>query len=250
MKTFQVCGRSKSGKTATVTEIIRQLAKQQQRVASIKSIHYEQFRMDSEGTDTFKHAAAGADPVIAAGLHETDILYQQSMDFMDIARKISADWLVVEGFNEFALPKIACAKTKDELEHMVDRRTFAISGVISREIKEYKKIPVFNIQKPEHIEKLISLIYEKTFPLLPYVDDACCRLCGLTCSKLVEAIVQGEKKYEDCLIQKSDMKLRIGEKDIPMVPFVQNILRNTVIGIASELTGWEKNTKIELTINR
>mgnify|MGYP006293606155 CR=1 FL=1 len=250
MKTFQICGRSNSGKTTTVTSIIEQLNKQNYRVASIKSIHYRNFKIDSPGTDSFKHAEAGANPAIAAGLHETDFLYQQSMNFPDIARKISADWLVVEGFNEFPLPKIACAISVEELENIVDKRTFAISGVISQKLQEYKKIPVLDAQKPEHILKLMTLIHEKTFPLLPYVDDACCRLCGLTCAKLVEAIIQGEKKYEDCIIGQTNVKLRIGGKDIPIVPFVQSIIRNTITGIVSELSGWEENKKIELTINQ
>lgn len=250
MRTFQVCGQSNSGKTTIVTAIIKQLKSQNYHVASIKSIHYQKFKMDSPGKDSFRHAEAGANPAVASGLRETDFLYQNPMNLPDIARKISSDWLVVEGFNEFPLPKIACAKSVDELETLVDRRTFAISGIISRDLQEYNKIPVFDVQKPEHIAQFMTLIHETIFPLLPYVDDACCGLCGLTCAKLVEGIIQGEKKYEDCIINQTDVKLRIGGKEIPIVPFVQKILRNTITGIASELSGWEANKKIELTINR
>ncbi len=250
MKTFQVCGQSNSGKTTTVTAIIKQLANYKLRVASIKSIHCKKFKMDSPGTDSFKHVEAGANPTIAAGLHETDFLYQHAMNFPDIVQKISADWLVVEGMNEFPLPKIVCAKSMDELDALVDRRTFAISGIISQELENYNKIPVFDVQKPEHVKKLMMLIHETIFPLLPYVDDACCDLCGLTCAKLVEAIICGEKKYEDCIINKTNVTLKIGGKDIAIVPFVQNILRNTIMGIVTELSGWEENKKIELTIIR
>ena len=108
---------------------------------------------------------------------------------------------------------------------------------------------MFDVQSPDQCEQLFSLIKQKTFPLLPYVDDDCCQLCGQTCSQLVEAIVQGEKSYDDCVIKQSKVQLKIGDKEIPIVPFVQKILRNSLLGIVLELSGWEKNKKIEVVIN-
>ena len=84
--------------------------------------------------------------------------------------------------------------------------------------------------------------------MLPYVEDKCCDLCGLSCSKMVEAIVQGEKKYEDCLIKQTNVQLKIGGRDIQIVPFVQRILQNNVLALVSELEGWEKGKKIEIQI--
>ncbi|MCI0496118.1 molybdopterin-guanine dinucleotide biosynthesis protein B [candidate division KSB1 bacterium] len=249
MITFQVCGRSNSGKTETVTNVISQLVKAGHHVASVKSIHFEEFKIDQPGKDTFLHRQAGANPVVAAGLSETDYLYDQRQGFIEIAAKISADWLVVEGFNNFSLPKIACGKNKDELDQFIDRRTFAIAGIIAKEMTEYRGLPVFDVRDHQQLEKLMDLIKQKTFPLLPYVEEDCCQLCGMSCQQLVEAIVQGEKKFEDCIVKKSTINLRLDDQEIVMVPFVQRILRNTILGIASELRGWEKGKKIDIELH-
>jgi len=245
---FHVCGHSKSGKTTLVTKLINKLIAEKARVASIKSIHYTNFAIDEPGRDTYLHKQAGADPVVACGLKETDFLYSGPMKFLDIARLISADWLVVEGFNNLILPKIVCAANEESLNEFVDRRTFAISGVISQRLADFYGIPVFNSLDDSEVDRLLKLIEQKTFPLLPYVDDECCGLCGLTCNQMVEAIVRGEKDYTDCIISQSKTILKINGKEIPIVPFVQSILRNAVTGVAKELDGWRENVEIEVSL--
>ena len=248
MKTFQICGYHHSGKTTTAKNLIQILNVSGVSVASIKDIHFKDFQIDQPDKNTFIHKKAGANPVIARGEKETDFLYSNKMGFMEIANKISADWLVVEGFSDFVLPKIVCGKNLAEVDELIDRRTFAISGVISNELCEYKGFRVFNPLKAEDMIFLVKLINEKVFSMLPYVDDKCCKLCGLTCNKMVEAIIQSEKKISDCKINQSRISLKIGEKEISIVPFVQDLLRNNVMAIVGELDGWEKNKSIEITV--
>ena len=221
-----------------------------QQVASIKDIHNQDFKMDTEGKNTYLHKKAGADPVVARGLKETDFLFTRQMDFLEIASKVSADWLMVEGYHDFPLPKIVCGKTEEEINQFLDKRTFAIAGVIGNSKKSYGDLPVFNVTKTDDVVMLSKLVKQKVFPLLPYVDDKCCKRCGLTCSQIVEEIIQGEKSHENCVIQKSSIHLQIGDKDVPLVPFVQNILRNSVLGLVSELKGWEKGKSVRVVIER
>ena len=248
MYTFQVCGYSNSGKTTLLKELIYYFSQQGKHVASIKDIHSDKFHIDEQGKNTYVHKQAGANPVIARGLNETDFLYNQKMEFTEITSKISADWLLVEGFNSFPLPKIICGKNNEEVDAFFDRRTFAIAGKISETYNTYKELPVFNPLDKKHVEQLVKLINEKVFPMLPYVDDNCCNACGLTCSKMVEAILNNEKSYSDCKIRSEFIQLKIGSKNIPIVKFVQNILKNNVLAVVSELTGWEKGKRIEIVI--
>lgn len=44
--------------------------------------------------------------------------------------------------------------------------------------------------------------------------------------------------------------LKINGNDIPMVPFVQSILKNTVEAIVGELDGYVDNGEIEVCIRR
>ena len=249
MYAVQVCGYHKSGKTTTVKELIKRLKMAGNSVASIKDIHIEGFQIDPPNSNTYIHKLAGADLVVARGETETDFLYYHKMDFLEIVRKISADWLVVEGFKDFPLPKIVCAKTAAEADELIDRRTFAISGIIANSKQDYHGLPVFNSLNAEQANQLWELAATKVFPILPYVDAACCKLCGLTCSKMVEAIIQGEKSYDDCLINRTKVHLKIADRNIAIVPFVQNILKNNILAVVSELDGWEKDRRIEIVID-
>ena len=249
MNAIQVCGFHKSGKTTTVKELIKRLKMAGKSVASLKDIHIEGFQIDPPNSNTYIHKLAGANPVIARGESETDFLYYQKMDLLEIIKKISTDWLVVEGFKDFPLPKIICARTESEADELLDRRTFAISGIIANKKKEYCGLPVFNALDAEQANQLWELATTKVFPILPYVDDACCKLCGLTCSKMVEAIIQGEKSYDDCLINRTKVHLKIGDRKIPIVPFVQQILKNNILAVVGELDGWEKDRRIEVVFN-
>ena len=112
-----------------------------------------------------------------------------------------------------------------------------------------QRLPIFNPKKKNQADQLFKLISEKIFPILPYVDDKCCQLCGMTCSEMVGAIVQGEKKFDDCLINHADIHLKIGVQEISIVPFVQKILKNNVLALVQELNGWEQGKKIEIIID-
>ncbi len=248
MHVVQVCGYHQSGKTTTVKELISRLKTAGNSVASIKDIHSEGFVLDQPNKNSYVHKTAGANPVVIRSEAETDFLYNYQMDFLDIVHKISVDWLVVEGLSEFPLPKIVCGKTEQEVDDFLDRRTFAISGVISNKKKEYRGLPVFNPLVAEQANKLWELVMVKVFPMLPYVDEKCCDLCGLTCAQMVEAIIQGEKTYQDCLINRTNVHLKIGDRDIPIVPFVQNILKNNVMALVSEIDGWEEGKNIEIKL--
>ncbi len=248
MKSFQACGYSKSGKTTLIKELISRLSARGYRVASIKDIHNESFQMDAEGKNTFVHSQAGASPVVARGTKETDFLYSQNMSFHEIVSKVSGDWLVVEGFHEFPLPKIVCGKTPEEVDEFFDDRTFAIAGVLSQSHKTYRDMRVYDPLNEKDVTDLVQLIEEKIFPLLPYVDDDCCRRCGLTCTEMTAAILREEKSYEDCTLPADSVRLRIGGRDIPMVPFVRDALKGSVTGFVSHLKGFEPGQSIELNI--
>ncbi|HCS10941.1 MAG TPA: molybdopterin-guanine dinucleotide biosynthesis protein, partial [Clostridiales bacterium] len=54
MKVFSVIGITKSGKTTTIENIIKELRKRNYTVGSVKEIHFEEFKMDVEGTNTHR----------------------------------------------------------------------------------------------------------------------------------------------------------------------------------------------------
>ncbi len=247
MKVFSVVGYTKSGKTTTIEHIIRELRKRNYSVGSVKDIHYEKFAIDTEGTNTHKHKMAGAQLVTARGLFETDILFQEKLDIYKIASFYDFDYLVLEGVREANVPIILTADNIDDLDERYDERVFMVSGKISDNINTYRNLPA--ISALQDINAIVDKIEDITFPMLPDYDPKCCMACGYSCRELCTKIIKGEKKYEDCLINNANVTLKIGGKQISMVPFVQTILKNTVLGVVSELEGYSGNAKIELEIN-
>lgn len=247
MKVFSVYGYTKSGKTTVVEAMIRELSKRRFSVGSIKEIHYEDFKLDTPSTNTGRHRSQGANPVTARGYSETDIMYDSQLTLPQILEHYHQEFVICEGVTDYNLPKILTAKTVDELEERWEYGLFAISGRVAEILGEtYKGIPVINVLKEP--EKLCKLVLNKVFELLPDVDEKCCFQCGFGCRVLTDKIINNEASRDDCIQKTSSTKLFINGKEIGMVPFVEEILRNACLGVVSTLEGYHKESRIEIKI--
>lgn len=246
MKIFSVIGYKQSGKTTTIENIIKELKKRKYSVGSIKDIHYEKFKIDKEGTNTYKHSQAGSELVTARGYYETDILFPRKLSIEEILGFYSQDFVIMEGVTDYNLPVILCAHNNEEIEERISDKVFLISGKISNSIEKYKKIPVINSIKDTY--KLVDLIEEKVCEKLPDYQPECCNECGYDCRTLGTRILQGLSKREDCLVSERNITLKIDGKIIGMVPFVQGILSDVVLGVIKNLKGYRKGKTIEIKI--
>lgn len=220
MKVFSVIGISKSGKTTTIENIIKELKKRNYTVGSVKEIHFEKFKIDTEGSNTYRHKEAGSQLVTARGIFETDVLFQRKLSINEILSFYNHDFVILEGVSDTCAPKIVTAHNVEGILEKMDETTFAISGQISDRLLEYEGIPVIN--SLTNIEKLVDLIEEKVF----------------------------EAERRDCALTDKNITLKIEGKEIAMVPFVQSVLINTIEGIAKELHGYTENGDIEICIKR
>lgn len=48
--------------------------------------------------------------------------------------------------------------------------------------------------------------------------------------------------------QERELKLYFDGEEVPMVPFVESIIRASILGIVGELKGFEENTKITIEL--
>jgi len=246
MKVFSVTGVSDSGKTTTIENIIAELRKRKHSVGSVKEIHHKGFSMDREGTNTYRHKMAGSQLVTARGLDETDILFGERLPINDILRFYNHDYVVLEGVTDCSVPRIITAITPDEVDERLDGSVFAISGRIAGNMTEYKGIPV--IDSTREIEKLVSLIEEKVFDMLPDFPAECCSACGYSCREMTARILQGKSKRGDCVISQSSVKLYVDGREIAIVPFVQRILKNAVEAVVKELDGYREGAPVKIEI--
>ena len=247
MKVFSVSGYHQTGKTTVSIALIKELKKRGYRVVSIKDIHFEQFTMEKEGSNSWEHLMANDEVVFARGLKSTYQIWNRPLTLNEMLEHLNADYIIVEGMQDVALPRIICAESEEQLRELVDGTVFAISGIYSNYNIQYLKIPVLHPLK--QIEELTDLVEKKVFEVLPLPKKECCGACGMTCREMVTEILAGRKTREDC---KTDRKLgthlKVAEKEIKIVPFVQKAFHDTILGFVRNLKGCEKG-KIEIVID-
>lgn len=245
MKVVTILGLTGSGKTTVIENIIKELKSRGFSVGSIKQIHNEAFRMDTEGKNTWRHRKAGAGTVTARSHQETDILYVGELDIYQVLSHYTEDYIIMEGVRDAVVPEIATCQ--EDVYPEISPLTIAISGRFSNtEVKEYKKIPVINAL--EDITILVDLIIEKTPSLMSDVDPKCCSKCGYDCRTFLSKCLNGERKIDECILKHSKVSLMVNGSEIVMVPFVENILRNEILGVVKELKGYKHNAKIEIEL--
>lgn len=250
MKVIAVNGISKSGKTTVCETVISGLRKRGYSVGSVKEIHFEQFKIDPNiNTNTNRHRLAGSQLVTARGLYETDVLFQKMLPIDEILTFYEHDYVILEGVTDCNAPRIITANNEEEVLERLDERAIAISGKIAdADKKVIAGLPVLHVFREP--DTLVDLVIERAFEPLPDFDPECCSSCGYSCQELAGLIAQGKAHISDCVLNQQSVELLINGKPIKMVPFVQNILKNAVLGVASELEGFQKSAEISVRIKK
>jgi len=247
MKAIGIFGYHHTGKTTLAAMLISALKEKGYEVAAIKDIHNENYHSDKEGSNSWRLAEAGANPVFAKGLYDAALIFHPAPELADMLPFFNVDWLVIEGFQEAALPKILCAENLSQIEELFDPTVIAITGEISQTLHNYQDIPVLDYKTD--FDKILSLVLSKTFDILPQSDPQCCSACSKTCYQMAIDILQGKAKREDCVLDgKNSITISIGGKPLTLVPFVQNLFRDTICAMISNLKGVDLSQDIEIMI--
>jgi molybdopterin-guanine dinucleotide biosynthesis protein B len=126
MKILCVTGKSGSGKTTVIEQIIKELNLRGFSVGTVKDIHVEGFSIDTEGKNTWRHRQAGALTTCAHSENETAVIYKNRLPLEDLLKHYSEDYVILEGYKNAPAPYIAVCK-EDE-EPFITPLTIAISG--------------------------------------------------------------------------------------------------------------------------
>ncbi len=132
MKVFQIVGVRRSGKTATVEALIRELKSRGHRVGTVKCIGCPVFTLDNrKNSNTARHREAGADLVVAFGPREVDFVFPRQLDMDHTLGLMAAeglDFCIMEGGYAYDLPRIVCFRDPKEIPERLTPKTFALSG--------------------------------------------------------------------------------------------------------------------------
>lgn len=106
MKIIQIVGRSNSGKTTFIKNLIPEL-KKIGKVAAIKHLGDHDFQLE-EGKDTTGFFEAGAEIVAGIDSHKSVVaIRKNTLEYsLDIMETQGIDFVVIEGFKQKPFPKI------------------------------------------------------------------------------------------------------------------------------------------------
>lgn len=245
-KAVSVIGFKNSGKTRVVEGLVSELTSRRNRVGTIKHTA-EDVPLDTPGKDTMRHREAGSEA--------TAILHEKSAAFfidryLTVQQAVSMlgtlDYLVIEGFKSLDVSvKIVVARSKHEAEELADGLEIAIVDMSKDEGGFDGGVPVVS---PVDVGRLADIVEDRAFNLLPGLD---CKGCGFpNCKSMGVALLGGEAEISRCVGYGSSFTLRIDGRDIPLGPFVQDILMSTTMGMVSSLKGVDKPYKVEMSFER
>jgi len=135
-----IYGKSNTGKTTLIVDIIKRLSNEGFKIASIK-ITDKKIGIDTKGKDTWKHGEAGAKIVVLSSPKETDFILKQPKDISEIIKMLNQidkfDLILIEGANDKYIPKIRIGDI-DKRENTI----LTYSGDF-KELIEFLKINIF-----------------------------------------------------------------------------------------------------------
>lgn len=242
-KAVAVVGFKNSGKTQVVESLVKELTFRGYRVGTLKHTA-EDIPLDTPGKDTWRHRAAGS--------RASAIIHQRSAAFFidryftvkeAVARLGSLDFVVLEGFKSLdTLAKIIVPRDTGEIESLSDGLEIAVSNLIGGELVHPRDLPVIPLNEAGD---LADVVERKAFPLLPRLN---CGGCGYEdCKSLATAILAGEADVRMCVgYGAGSFSLQVNDEAVPLGPFVQNAMRNVVLGFVKSLKGIEDPSKVEL----
>lgn len=169
-----IYGKSDTGKTTLVVDIIKRLFNEGFKVASIK-ITDKKIEIDSKGKDTWKHGEAGAKLVVLSTPNETDFLLKRPKDVSEIVNQINQigkyDLILVEGANNKLFPKIRIGNIKER-----ENTILTYSGNFEKLIEMIKN----EVIRRKNMVKMIVKVNGKQVALTEFpIDIIKNTICGM-----------------------------------------------------------------------
>ena len=145
MKVCTIVGIRKSGKTSTVTALVQAIRERGLRVGTCKTVFCPTFSMDQPGSNTARHASAGAELVCARAKRETALIYPHALPLSRVLSLYEGvDYVLLEGDYLAPVPRLVAAHAEaDALQRMNDL-TIGFVGRVSRMEGADLPLPTFD----------------------------------------------------------------------------------------------------------
>lgn len=232
-------GHSNSGKTTIIDGLVSRYRKRCLSVAVIKHTAHRGFELDVEGSDSWRHAKAGAD---AVGLLSNDraavLVHRLPKEEGTRAGKDVGD--VAKGGGAGLLFGLVSDAVRPDLLFL---EGFKHSGVEKVAVGDIALLPgtVHRLAGPDDaagLRGLVELIDKKlkkdrARSRLPGAD---CGRCGLDCDRFAEKVASGERKLSECTGHSEvGLKLVVDGTIVPLSRFPGQMVAGALVGILSSL---------------
>lgn len=209
-----IVGTKKSGKTTLIEKLIPQLTQRGYKVGTIKH-DVDEFSIDHEGKDTWRHGKAGSRTVVISSPIQLAMIKTMSQEMIleEIVQRFfwEEDIILTEGYKNSPFPKIEVfSKEKNQAPMCTSEANLvAVYG----DKPEETKITYFPWNEVEKVANFLEEHYLKSRKL-----------------RHVSIIADG--------------------KNIPMNDFVETIIGNTIEGLLKSLRGWHDSSHVIITMRK
>lgn len=229
MKAVALVGYKKSGKTTLVQELTRELKQRGLKVFVCKHSHHG--FDENTHTDTYRHKQL-ADGVAGWSPGESFISWPEEWKPADLLRFVRADVALVEGGKgQGWLPRIILAEDAKIAAELAPEAALAVYGPEAPE-GDYPEL-----EATTDIPKLADAIEARGFRL-PNLN---CGGCGREdCMGLTRDIVAGTATLAECTAMNAPTKVTVNGEELPLNPFVAEMLGGGLLGMLKSLKGYAK----------
>ncbi len=144
---FGITGWKNSGKTVMTCALVAEFTRRGLKVATVKHAHHG-FDVDHEGTDSFRHRAAGAGEVAIVSsrrwalMHEARDEAEPTLNEV-LARLSPCDLVLVEGYKREGQPKIELRRREARETRPIAPEDPTIVAIVSDHQTDAGGLPVF-----------------------------------------------------------------------------------------------------------
>ena len=211
---ISIVGKSDSGKTTLIEKLLPEIVRRGYKVATVKHHSHNDFDIDVEGKDSWRHAKAGSTRVIISSPTKLAVIgkTQEDTSLNEIRAKYcdGIDLILTEGYKRQSYPKIEIFR-KGVHKELLCNNDDALAAIVSDE-KFDKNVPQFGL------------------------DDV---------NGIVDFI---EDKYLKSNADIEEVFLKIDGKEISLKPFIQEFFKGTVSGILKGLKGTKDGKHVSIEI--
>jgi molybdopterin-guanine dinucleotide biosynthesis protein B len=162
-KAVAVVGFKAAGKTRVVEALVAELTRRGHRVGTLKHTA-EDIPLDKEGTDTYRHAEAGAVSSAILSDNRTAIFLRRAVNLQRAADALGdIDFIVLEGFKTLDIaPRVIVPRSPEEIEKLIIGLEIASIDVDGK-VPEAGDLPVVTLSD---VDKLADIVEVRAYPLL------------------------------------------------------------------------------------